>query len=267
MSQKLAIVIDIDGTIIGDIVPQVIEYDILNKYNKNGIRYFKKFLTDLLKTELIRPGLVSFIQNISKENNNVHFFIFTASDHKWANFLVPCIEAALNIKFSRPIFTRKHMSYCKKTGSYRKSLKTILPQISKSVKCQINLKNCIMIDNNDTLVSDESKRLILCPTYEYVLYQDPLKFVPASVLKHNLQSIIMILKYVPFFENLKQNTEINLFYANFYNIISKMHTINCSKEDKLWKTLEDLIIKYLKLKNRNEFKDSLTFKINQKISR
>lgn len=268
MPDPLAVVIDIDGTIIGNIVPQVIEWQLVSDYNKGSMRQFKKFLIDILKNYLIRPGLREFMMQTKETHPNVHFFVFTASEHKWAHFLMPCIEAALGINFNKPFFTRNHMMYCKKSGTYKKSLAKILPQMNKYLKSSMKLNNCVLIDNNSTLVAGESSRLILCSTFDYLMYQDPLRYIPIDKVETNLPRIIKTLNQVDNFHSLKHNTSFNKFYAEYYELVSKLMFVNCSRNDGMWSIVNSSFKSYLSgNKVRKEFKDSFVNKLNGQLKK
>lgn len=263
MSDHLAVVIDIDGTIIGDIVPQVIEWQLITEYSKGNMRMFKKCLIDILKNYLIRPGLREFMTDIKESHPDVHFFVFTASEHKWAHFLMPCIEAALGVHFQRPIFTRNHMVFCKTSGTYKKSLAKILPQINKSSKATMTLKNCVLIDNNSTLIPSESSRLILCSTFDYRIYQDPLRYIPIEKVEHNLPSIVKLLNQVDDFHSLKPVSSFNKFYGDYYKMVSRLMFVNCSRNDGMWDIVHASFRSYMsKKKQRKEYKDSFVNKLN-----
>lgn len=265
MTEPLIVTIDIDGTIIGNITPQVIEWQFIKKYNNYNVRHFKNQLISLLQEYLIRPGMKDFVHKLKEKHSNVHLFLYTASEHKWANFLVPCIEQALDYKFNRPIFTRNHMVVDKKTGFPKKSLERILPQIQKSLQNQsINIKQCIIVDNNKTLIDSEMNRLVFCQTYDYVVYQDPLRYINVNQVKKHLPSIIESLKINLNFNDLKLS-DINMFYAQYYNIVSKFLIINCERKDDLWKGMYDSLHKYLKKKDRKQIKDSIISKINKTL--
>ena len=268
MSDHLAIIIDVDGTIIGDIVPQVIEWQLILQYNKGSMRQFKKQLIEILKNYLIRPGLREFMTHIKGSYPNVHFFVYTASEHKWAQFLTPCIEAALGISFQRPIFTRNHMVFCHASGTYKKSLAKILPQINKSSKATMTLKNCVLIDNNDTLVANESSRLIICSTFDYRIFQDPLRYIPIEKVEKNLTNIIKLLNQVDNFHSMKPVSSFNKFYANYYKLVSRLMFVNCNRNDGMWDIVHTNFRSYMsKKKQRKEFKDTFLIKLNTLLTK
>ena len=67
----IVFLLDLDNTIIGNILPQITEYylikDInnrLKKINKNQIRYNTKLLHEELEKYIIRPKFKKFLKNI-----------------------------------------------------------------------------------------------------------------------------------------------------------------------------------------------------------
>ena len=80
------IAIDIDGTIQGDITPQVNEYTLINKI---GLKYnSKNYLQEDYQKGLLRPFFVNFIDVFKKRKPQIELFIYTASEPGWANTIV-----------------------------------------------------------------------------------------------------------------------------------------------------------------------------------
>ena len=151
--EPLIFIIDIDGTMIGDIKPQVMMYEMniaLKRVDKKINVFNVKEFQNKLRSGIIRPYFSKFIKKIKENYDNVEFFIYTASEKQWATFLIPHIEKTLNIKINRPIFTRQHCTIV--NNSVQKSIKKIKPEIIKSLKKKYgNIKNlddkCLIIDN------------------------------------------------------------------------------------------------------------------------
>lgn len=168
------ILLDLDGTIVGNVVPLVTEWDLINNNDKRKLKDFKKAVIKKLQNGVMRPHLADFHAMISRHLHYVEFFIYTASDPVWATFLVSCIEEATNITFQRPIFSRKNCLL--KDNEYSKSIECVSPFIFKKLKGkykelkkEVQLKNRIcLVDNNDVLSKGERSKLIKCPTYDYV---------------------------------------------------------------------------------------------------
>jgi hypothetical protein len=161
--------LDLDGTIQGDISPQCKEFNLL-KSLKIGTTS-KKIKQDYLEG-LIRPYFVRFI-NLIKEHftGKVQLFIYTASDTKWANHIIPIIESIIKFKFNRPFFTRKH---CSMEAIKIKSLENVRKYIYLSLKLKNNVLNdrIFLIDNNNVI---EDKHLLKCSTYNFVVTVDTLR--------------------------------------------------------------------------------------------
>ncbi len=102
-------IIDLDGTIIGDCVYQAEIYKISLILNKLRI---KIKINEILeqsykeKTKLIRPYFKLFLEKMRKIYPSSYFYIYTASEKKWAEKELMIIEKVLNFKFNRPLFTR-----------------------------------------------------------------------------------------------------------------------------------------------------------------
>lgn len=249
MGNPLIMLLDIDGTIIGEILPQVMEWQLLLEYKKESIRQFRSHLIETLKGALVRPGITTFMETITK-NMHVEFFIYTASEHKWANFLVPCIEAAMGVTFNRPILTRNHLIVNQKSGVFQKSIAKNLPILNRSLKRSghhpVTLNQCIMIDNNETLVEDEMSRLVLCSTYKYILFQDVLRFIPFTTVQANLNEIAEQLKDNNMLPIVKKTLNIDNFIAHYYEKLGKSMALKYKsnkEKDKMWYVLAKIMAK------------------------
>jgi hypothetical protein len=160
------------------------------------------------------------------------------------------------------------MVFCKKSGTYKKSLAKILPQMNKSLKSTMTLKNCVLIDNNSTLVASESSRLILCSTFDYLIYQDPLRYIPVEKVEKNLSRIIKTLNQIDNFHSLKHTTSFNKFYAAYYELVAKLMFVNCSRNDGMWDVVHSSFKSYIgNSKKRKEFKDSFVYKLNGQLGK
>lgn len=274
MGGPLAVVIDIDGTIIGEIMPQVVEWQLVAQYRKEFMRQYKAYLVDALRTSLTRPGLADMVNGLRAGFRDVEFFVYTASEHKWANVVVPCIEAALGIAFYRPVLTRNHMVVNPKTGVYQKSLARVLPIINRAFKkkgytAQVALEQCILVDNNPTLVPEEAGRLVLCPTYKYTLYQDALRFIPTTLVRENLEHIIQYLVDVDMFPAVKKSVNVDAFYAHYYESLGRGMAARYkgnTAPDHMWPRVYKALHKYLSTEDRRTFKDNFVRSLNKKLS-
>ena len=223
--KPIIILLDLDRTMIGDIIPQSEEYYIIQNINnelknldKKKIPFNFKRLENELRKNIIRPNLLKFL-NLIRSYNNIEIYVYTASDDKWAKTLIPRIEKAMNFKFNRPILTRNQTIV--QIDNYRKSLKKVRPLIYKSIKNKYNLineneiKNIMLFD--DTLnVLIEKKLQINVPAYTSLYQIDYLRNIPDKLVK----------KYYIIIEeklNLKHSTDINGFYSNYHDFIKRRY--------------------------------------------
>lgn len=233
------ILLDIDGTIIGDIGFQVCEWEILRLHASKRLPAFRNLLKSHLIKGMIRPHFADFITRLKSLYGNIHFYIYTASDDKWANFLVPCIEAVTNVKFERPIFSRRHCEYDGKV--LNKSLTKVAPLIFTRLKhmypeltsAKELIKHMCIIDNNNVL-TDLPHRCILCPTYSYAYPYDVLKHVDETLIE---KAIPAISKHMQTYGLLSMSTSsLEQFYTDYYLMLSKMYKAKSQmhKDDNLW---------------------------------
>jgi len=156
------LLIDMDGTLIGRISPQLCEYDILTRVQKNKIKQFRTDLVSKMRQGIVRPYLAEFCHRVKKDSPHTELFVYTASDDKWAKFLVPVIEEAIGFKFQRPLFTRKHcvLPSSSSSSDYKKSIDLVAPLIYKSLRTKYPLmrgpndvmRNVALIDNNHSVM-------------------------------------------------------------------------------------------------------------------
>ena len=126
---------------------------------------------------------------------NVEFFVYTASDDKWANYIVRVIEHVINTKFNRRIFSRSDCIFNPQKGTFMKSINKLKPELLKLLKNKYKLKSNFefkhihLIDNNYVLNEEESLKLIKCPDYSATINIDTLRSVPLDIIQENLQEI------------------------------------------------------------------------------
>jgi len=162
-------IIDLDGTLIGDCVYQCEIYKIYLILNKLGIKIkineiLEEHYTE--KSKLIRPYFTYFINKMREYFPNSYFYIYTASEKKWAEKEISIIEKNLNIKFDRPIFTRTHCSTVIKDDKmiYMKSIELIkLSYLSKTLTLQmLSSSNKPLLGLNQKVVFFENLTSSLC---------------------------------------------------------------------------------------------------------
>ena len=186
-------ILDLDGTIIGDCRYQCDIYNIQEIIKKNTSQSLlkNKTLCDKKLFEsynseslLIRPFFTKFILAIKKIYPNCFFYIYTASEKFWAYKEISIIEKQNNIKFNRPIFTRNNC-ITDQYGNLKKSVTKILPLILKSIKMPKTYdisKKLLIIDNNHTFV-DYNENLLICPTYNYIKFNNLWDNIPDEYLE------------------------------------------------------------------------------------
>lgn len=236
--------IDIDGTIQGDITPQVNEYTLLNKI---GLKYNTKGLQEDYQKGLLRPFFVNWIEVFKKIKPQIELFIYTASERGWAQTIVPVIEKIVDFKFNRPILTRAN---CDMTKVKHKSIEMIAPQLLRSMKrkhknlkldLSIIKKITYLIDNN--LILQEENHLLKCPSYERAIYIDPLRQLSNDqAIKHKKIIAAVILEKVYTRESIWQLLE--ELYRSIKVECRNSHKLNKQqKSDQFWKAVMWIFMK------------------------
>lgn len=176
------ILLDIDGTMVGNVMYQVCHYDIINGVNAGLMEKFKRKLKRDLRSGLMHPDLKPFLM---ANKDRYQFFVYTASEDLWARILVDCMEQVLGFKFNRPLFTRNDCH----AGTFTKSIDLVQPRIHKHLAGKkIVVRDIFIIDNNKTL-SEKKHLLILCPTYHQHVVSDVLRFLKPADVQRNLPFI------------------------------------------------------------------------------
>ena len=189
-------ILDWDGTIAGKVDFQSARYSMIKTMGRYGYKVIQKNIPDafLPGQGLIRPGFSAFIKAMKEMYPHCAFFIYTASERQWAMQEIPWVEKSHGLQFQRPIFTREDCTV-DSTGNYRKKLQNIWPRIvrtlntrhgsnySKSDKEKILKERTIIIDNN-AVYTDRQDRLMLCPDYHYMVFEDLLDGFPAHAFQH-----------------------------------------------------------------------------------
>jgi len=244
--EPIVFLIDLDGTMIGNILPQLYEYYLIKDINKEikkvnnekQIKFNSKILNDELNKYIIRPYLEKFLKKIDKTYENIELFVYTASTPDWAQIIIPYIERITKFKFNRPILSRKNIVTLN-DNSYIKSIDKIKPLIYKSLRRKkiynlnnINdLKYITLIDNTKNILI-EKNNLIHCPTFDYRHQIDYLRMVPQDILK---KYYIIVEKNL----SLDHSTNLYGFYSNYYKLLNEHFKICSEKnnkylEDKYW---------------------------------
>jgi hypothetical protein len=269
--QPLIIVLDIDGTIIGDVTYEVCEWELLRAYEPKKLKQYRSTLRAHLEAGLLRPHLADFLLKIHASNDHVHFYIYTASDDQWAQFLVPCIEAVTGIKFSRPIFSRKHCAVSPKAVT--KSLTDIAPGIFSRLKSKYKklnsakalLRNMCIIDNNNVL-SDIPHRCVLCPTYSWSSPYDLTKTLDERILAKETENITRLLHSYQLLPRVLTNS--NQFLSDYYSALGRAYkstSPNSFVKDEMWLHVASLLMTSIKRYGHGKDMTSVVKYINQRL--
>lgn len=249
----LIIVIDLDGTIIGDITPQIMTFDLVKNFKVAGHK-FTHDITDFrykLKSGLVRPYFETFVTSLSK-SIPVEFFIYTASEKTWAELVIRNIEHTHNIKINRPIFARQYCIYSDKDREYKKSLSLIRPSIIKFLKKKYHVaftkhdlqKNIMIVDNSNVYHPNDQKHLLLCPTYNYRVPEN----IITSIREEQYKKYHMLInntlnKYFTVSHSSNYITFQKDFYKYYLSFLETQLTNNFKhSQDRFWLHLRDLVI-------------------------
>lgn len=189
-------ILDWDGTIAGKVDFQSTKHSMTKTMLRYGYKLQQKAIPSAFYPGhgLIRPGFVNFVKAMKDMYTNCAFFIFTASERQWALQEIGWMEKTHGIAFQRPIFTRDDCTI-DSNGNYRKSLLHIWPRViraltakhgtnfSKNDKDKILDERTIVIDNNAVYI-DRTDRLLLCPDYNYMVFEDLLEGFPPQAFQH-----------------------------------------------------------------------------------
>ena len=271
--EPLIFIIDIDGTMIGDIKPQVMMYEMniaLKRVDKKINVFNVKEFQHKLQSGIIRPYFSKFIKKIKENYNNAEFFIYTASEKQWATFLVPHIEKTLNIKINRPIFTRQHCTLI--NNSIQKSIKRITPEITKSLKKKYGIiKNledkCIIIDNIAVYENNDSPKMLICPTYDFKLPENLPAILNETIFTNHKDTIYSILNKYMNLPNVNSYIEFQQMYYIYYvkYISNILKSNNTQLKDKFFLYLLNIILyKKISIFPSNTI-SYISSKINNKI--
>jgi hypothetical protein len=256
-------IFDIDGTLIGDITPQVMIYDIVEEIRKHNSKEKIK-IDDIhykLKNGILRPHFINFINDIKKHYYPAEFFIYTASQKKWAEQLIKYIEGAIDIKFNRPIFTRNDCMYI--NGELKKSISRIKGKIQNSLKKKyetVNLNDRILMIDNSRVFQVNDTNIVYCPTYKFKYPENIPNIISRNIYEKYFKVIYEnISKYsltIPF-------TSSYLKFQKYYyqNYIREIFNMNKS-DDKFWLILKEILIS----KNIRTFDENSIKYINNKLS-
>lgn len=251
----MVLFIDVDGTLIGDISPQVCEWEILTRFDKSKLRAFRQSLIDTLENGLLRPHIADFLMDLKKRYPQLEMFIYTASNSAWAHYLVPCIEKVTRVPFQRPLFTRNNCIV--KGMEFQKSLDCVLPTVIRRLKHaypQMTLKNMknhvAIVDNNNVLVRNEVHRCIRCPTYNFAYYYDVIGKLELSTLMKSYSEVSHFLANYGLFPALSPKTSFSMrsfltsYHQKLYGVVkARSRELKRSEGDTFWIVLSKVLRK------------------------
>lgn len=205
----LVLFLDLDGTIIGDILHVVAEKEIIATFcpgSAAAVKEMKASHVSRMRYGVVRPRFDSFLRRVEQCNKDptgprLELFIYTASEHSWAVYVVAIIEAAIGFKFNRPLFTRNHC-HPLGDGTFHKTLAPLLPSVVGSLRRKGYTLSVAaldgrvaLVDNNPSVIrtSTDRVRLITCPTYNFVLAYDVLRQVDIDVMQSKYDQIADLL--------------------------------------------------------------------------
>jgi len=254
----ITFILDLDGTIIGDCIYQSEIYKIYLILNKLGIKIkINEILEESYKdkSKLIRPYFRYFIEKMREMYPTSKYYIYTASDKKWALKEIELIEKNMKIKFNRPIFTRNDCIKIEKENKieYKKSIESIKKKI------KIEEGEIIIIDDNDVYI-DTNKLILKCKCYNYKYFCNYWEYIPIKRIKNKI--------FINYLEILIKNKRLNPSYEKESNkdkieyykwLYEKCADINKSnkkyKKDKFWLNLTNIIINNrISIMNENSIK-------------
>lgn len=251
----LVILLDLDGTIIGDITQQIASFELAKSLKTSGMKSMvdKHELKAKLKNGLVRPFFDTFIKALKTSHIPFEIFIYTASEKTWADYVIKNIESIYGFKFNRPIFSRQFCMFDVKDKEYKKSVSFIRPTLLKALKKKYSVsfskqdlsQNIIIIDNNNVYQSNDQKYLLLCPTYNYKVPENVASFIKENSYRSYYQVIYQVLKkYVP---TLQLTSNFYQFQQQFYSyyvsfIETQMKNNSRYLQDKYWLYLKDTIL-------------------------
>lgn len=271
----LVIVLDLDGTVIGDITPQLATYEYVKEVKAAGASCEYRFrdMAQKLKAGILRPGFAALLE-LQKRVPGVELFVYTASEEQWAKFIIAQVEKVCSFKFNRPLFTRKHCF--KVRDAYTKSLRHIRPAIFRALKAKYGLQSVrdldnrvISVDNMDVYEGSECALQVVCPTYEFRYPENlPANITCAEYASHR-QGIADIAHH---YYGIPHTADYGEFQLKFYEAYVRQlrrdaaHNRACAK-DTFFKGFVKVVHHLLVVKQKAEFNDKIVRYINKQLSK
>lgn len=188
---------------------------------------------------------------------DAQFFIYTGSEKAWAHQEIIWTEKTHDISFNRPIFTRDDCNV-DVVGNTRKSIARIFPRIMKSLakdypltapQRQYVLEHQLIIIDNNAVYTDRMDRLLLCPDYNYAVFENLLHGIPLEARKHPViqQQLLSLINngYLCFMPN-EAEDGMKALAKQYEWLAAKCKAIssvnNSYEHDDFWKFLKQTII-------------------------
>lgn len=246
--EPVVFLIDLDGTIQGNVHPQVVEYELIRKFNmmtNSKVKYNLRNLHTDISRGLIRPHFKNAMLNIKKKHAHVEFFVYTASSDTWANFLLPnIIKVVFNKRnpINKPFLTRSH---CVLDGRM-KSIEKVKPIVANALRSRYpdaTFKHIFLIDNNIVLQEKELNRLIYCPSYDYRVINCPLR----NFNDQTLERYHKVLSKELFQEGVSTTHKFELMKMYYDQAFKEYVRTDKHNEkyanDKYWKLFEETVVR------------------------
>lgn len=286
-------ILDWDGTVVGKVDYQSQRFSMTKTMRKYGYRVPASTLVPKAFTKdehLVRPGFAHFINGMREFYENCTFFIYTGSEKSWALQEIAWVEKAHGIKFERPIFTRNEC-IMDSTGNYKKSIKSIWPRVMRTLQQKYRiftkeerdqiLNNHTMIIDNNAVYMDHQNKLLLCPDYGYIVFENLFDGFPKDAFHHQgVQQLVLSLVNQGMMcpqshrgtgaggasngggESIESMMEMAKQYEWFATKCRSLGTLNRNyKTDVFWKYLRKLIIK----NNIKQFNTTLTQQLQSAV--
>jgi hypothetical protein len=241
----LVLLLDLDGTMIGHIGCVLCEYELHCAGKVGGgtgtagggvPKAVRDSIVSRLRYGIVRPYLDQFCKTAAAAGKGgggrrVELFVYTASEAGWAAFIVPCVEAAIGMRFNRPLFTRRN---CAAAPDMRKSLSALRPLLVRALRPRYpalrtpkDLEGCVaLVDNTRHVLADplESARLIPCSTYTYRYVYDVLRLADVDVLHTRFAHVAAVLAEHGMFPAgaLRQLSSYQQFAATYYRHLAAL---------------------------------------------
>jgi hypothetical protein len=290
--------LDLDNTLVGDVSYQVAEWDLLKALAPSRLKLFRANLkAQLQASALIRPGVKPFLAALHADR--VAFFVYTASDPRWAAFFVPVVEEVLGVRFARPLLTRAHCVTPAATApphaaaaaapsanafatALHKSLARVRPLCIASLakvyhrprRDLLDLPLVLVDNSHHVLPPLERKRLLKASSYTYAYPTDPTRLLPDAVLRHGggrVRDVAKVLRRYRLLPAVRSTKDLDLDDFRLLHAEALLHAyqqhaaagVRAAAADAFWPRLTKLL---LALPAATRYKDKGLAVVNQSLA-